>query len=212
MRRAVALGPAAAFLIVLIAAPAGAQTSRTLWISPNDYPADVRPGERALTVRVRYELGDDGRVVACRVARSSGQPSIDAESCRLLQQRARFRPERGQRRGTLQLNWQGAAALPRAAPRGAPIPVSLHDEISVADYPPDALRANRSGTVVYSVDVSMHGVPLSCTVVESSGTEALDRRTCEIVMQRGAFIPASVGPDGRGGGVYRSRIRWVSRD
>ncbi|MEA3031578.1 MAG: hypothetical protein QOJ53_551 [Sphingomonadales bacterium] len=209
MRRLIA---ALAWAAALAAAPAAAQPSRTITISPNDYPDEVRPGEDGLRVRVRYELGTDGRFVACEVTRSSGQPAIDAASCRLLQERARFRPERGLTRGSLDLRWLGASAAARVNPRGAPIPVSLHDEISSADYPPAALRRNESGTVAYAVEVSASGVPLACTVPQSSGSEALDRRTCEIVMQRSAFIPASDGAGRRARGVYRSRIRWVMED
>ena len=200
----------AAAISILVCAPAAAAPPRTIMISPNDYPADVRPGDRLLRVRVRYELGPDGRITSCRVERSSGQPSIDSESCRLLEQRARFRPDPGYQRGSLQLHWQSEAALANANPRGAPIPVSLHDEISFADYPPEALRRNQSGMVEYSVDVSTSGVPLACTVTQSSGSEALDRRTCDIVMRRSAFIAASDGAGGRRGGVYRSRIRWIA--
>jgi TonB family protein len=198
---------AAVALFALSCAPASAQPPRLINISPYDYPSDVQPGARSLRVEVRYELGPDGRFALCAVTKSSGQPSLDAASCRLLQQRARFRPERRTRRGRLELNWMGEAG--RALnPAGAPIPVSLHDEISSDDYPPAALSRHESGLVEYDVDVSASGVPRRCTVTQSSGSEALDRRTCEIVMERSAFIPASNGAGGSAAGVYRSRIRW----
>lgn len=192
---------------ILACAPAAAQPPRTINISPHDYPGDVEPGERSLRVQVRYALGPDGRFAVCEVTRSSGRPSLDAASCRLLRERARFRPERRSMRGRLEITWLGEAAR-GLNPAGAPIPVSLHDEISSDDYPPAALSRNESGLVQYDVDVSASGVPRRCTVTRSSGSEALDRRTCDIVMERSAFIPASNGAGGRAAGVYRSRIRW----
>jgi TonB family protein len=195
--------------LAVIAMPAVAQAPRRINISPFDYPADVAPGGEALTVEVRYELGDDGRFATCAVTKSSGHPSLDAASCRLLQERARFRPERGTRRGRLELRWLNEASR-GLNPAGAPIPVSLHDEITSDDYPPAANARNESGTVSYDVLVSASGVPRRCTVSESSGSAALDRRTCEIVMERSAFIPASNGAGGSAAAVYRSRIRWIA--
>jgi TonB family protein len=208
IRGAALLTAGACTLLGLAAAvPAAAQAPRIINIPPYEYPADVAPGPDPLNVQVRYELGDDGRFTLCEVRRSSGHPSIDAASCRLLQERARFRPERGTRRGTLRLHWlaMGGDSL---NPPGAPIPVSIVDEIFDADYPTEALRRNESGRVTYAVEVSASGVPLRCTIAETSGSAILDRRTCEIVMERSAFIPASNGRGGSARGVYRSRIIW----
>jgi TonB family protein len=195
--------------IALVPEQAAAQPPRTIYIPAAEYPSDVTPGDSVLEVKVRYALGDDGRFVLCEVQRSSGHPSLDAASCRLLQERARFRPERGTRRGTLLLSWMGRPTRGGTsnAP-GAPIAVSLIDELSSDDYPTAALSRDMSGSVGYDVLVSATGVPLRCTVTESSGHEILDRRTCEIVMERSAFIPASNGAGGTARGIYRSRINW----
>jgi TonB family protein len=200
----------AAFLTVFglaAAAPAVAQAPRIIHIPAHEYPADVAPGEDPLRVQVRYELADDGRFSLCEVRRSSGHASLDAASCRLLQERARFRPEPGLRRGTLVLMWL-AADPDSLNPVGAPIPVALQQEIFDADYPAEAMRRNESGRVTYDVDVSATGVPLRCTVSESSGSAVLDRRTCEIVMERTAYIPASNGAGGTARGIYRGSITW----
>ncbi len=190
-----------------VSAPAAAQAPRTINIPPHEYPADVTPGPEPVRVLVRYELGGDGRFAACEVRRSSGIASLDAASCRLLRERARFRPEPGLRRGTLVLRWLGSDT-DNLNPPGAPIPVSLAEEIFDSDYPAEALRRNESGRVVYDVDVSATGVPMRCTVSESSGSAVLDRHTCDIVMQRTAYIPASNGAGGTARGVYRGSINW----
>lgn len=41
-----------------------------------------------------YIVGSDGRVSGCRVTRSSGLPAVDAEICRLIEARFRYRPSR----------------------------------------------------------------------------------------------------------------------
>jgi protein TonB len=39
-----------------------------------------------------FTVGTDGRVTSCTVTRSSGVPELDALTCRLIQQRFRYRP------------------------------------------------------------------------------------------------------------------------
>jgi protein TonB len=61
-------------------------------ILPSDYPPDLR--ERGLGGRVEmvFGVGTSGRVTSCRVTRSSGVAELDALTCRLIQQRFRYRP------------------------------------------------------------------------------------------------------------------------
>lgn len=46
------------------------------------------------TVGVRYSVAVNGRVVNCRIIRSSGHPRLDAHTCDLIQRRFRFAPAR----------------------------------------------------------------------------------------------------------------------
>ncbi|HWT12059.1 MAG TPA: energy transducer TonB [Allosphingosinicella sp.] len=62
-----------------------------------DYPpATLRAGIEG-SVAVRYVVGTDGRVGGCRVTRSSGNAELDATTCRLIEQRFRYRPARDSR-------------------------------------------------------------------------------------------------------------------
>jgi protein TonB len=60
-----------------------------------DYPGDLRrrwpPGGRVL---VTFSVQLDGRASGCIVYTSSGDPAIDAETCRLVERKLRFRPAR----------------------------------------------------------------------------------------------------------------------
>ncbi|MEP7130561.1 MAG: energy transducer TonB [Sphingomicrobium sp.] len=60
-------------------------------IRPSDYPQHLaNAGHRRVSVSFTVTVG--GRAVGCRVARSSGIAEMDALTCRLIEQRFRFRP------------------------------------------------------------------------------------------------------------------------
>ena len=59
-----------------------------------DYPSAARRNEEQGTVRVSYTVGTNGRVSNCTVVQSSGSSSLDSTTCRILQQRFRYRPAR----------------------------------------------------------------------------------------------------------------------
>lgn len=63
----------------------------------SDYPRDAAEAGIGGTVSVRYTVGVDGRVTACKVARSSGSAELDETTCRLIRQRFRFDPSRDAR-------------------------------------------------------------------------------------------------------------------
>ena len=75
------------------AAERPALVSRSL--TQRDYSSASRrawpPGKRVL---VSFDVQLDGRATGCRVVQSSGAPSIDAETCKLVTTRLRFRPAR----------------------------------------------------------------------------------------------------------------------
>ncbi len=183
---------AAAVLALVFATAANAQI-REIYVPGIDYPEGVTPGPDNHRVRVRYELNPDGRVARCTVSRGSGQSLLDAESCRILETRARIRPEPGMRRGQLQFVWMDASSLERPYRLGGPLPFALYQSITSGDYPQAAVDRRESGATAYEVDVSAAGRPTACRVTQSSGSEALDERTCALVMRRGAFIPAAAG-------------------
>ena len=95
--------PASILLALLLAAPAQAadapeaaraQANLASYVSDADYPAEaIRAGEQGM-VRFRLDVGANGRVSACTVTESSGSPSLDETTCRILTERARFLPAR----------------------------------------------------------------------------------------------------------------------
>ncbi len=61
------------------------------WVTDADYPSRAQREERSGTTGFRLEIGPDGRVTNCTVTSSSGHADLDAETCRLLPRRARFK-------------------------------------------------------------------------------------------------------------------------
>ena len=61
-------------------------------IRAGDYPAESRALRIGDYVIVALTVGVDGRVRECRVHRASRDPQADAITCRLAQERFRFRP------------------------------------------------------------------------------------------------------------------------
>ncbi len=61
-------------------------------VSDDDYPASALRAQAEGTTVVRHEIGPDGRVGQCVVARSSGNAALDSTACSLIQRRFRYRP------------------------------------------------------------------------------------------------------------------------
>ena len=60
--------------------------------SARDYPKASRPQRLGHSVTIVVGVGVDGRVTDCRVSQPSPDPAADAITCRLAQERFRFRP------------------------------------------------------------------------------------------------------------------------
>ena len=61
-------------------------------IRPSDYPRHLGNAGVGGRVGVTFTVEPNGRVTNCRVTHSSGVAELDALTCRLMEQRFRFRP------------------------------------------------------------------------------------------------------------------------
>lgn len=61
-------------------------------IKPSDYPKDALRAGVSGTVGLLFTVGVNGRVTQCTVTRSSGSRSLDDTTCRLIQDRFRYKP------------------------------------------------------------------------------------------------------------------------
>ncbi len=91
-----------------------------------------------------------------------------------------------------------------ATPLGSP-----GDWIGSGDYPAIALRLNMAGITAFKLTVDATGAPSRCDVTTSSGFDALDRATCQRVMEHARFSPSRDRAGNPVGGTYSTRVRWV---
>jgi protein TonB len=61
-------------------------------IHNSDYPPNAFKDRAGGTVGLRFVVAPNGRVSECGVTRSSGRDDLDAITCRLIQQRFRYKP------------------------------------------------------------------------------------------------------------------------
>lgn len=70
--------------------------SKAVWrsgtIRDRDYPRSASRARVGGEVEVRFTIQPTGRVTSCRVSRSSGDTALDETTCRLIEERFRFKP------------------------------------------------------------------------------------------------------------------------
>jgi protein TonB len=109
------------------------------------------------------------------------------------------------------IDWyDGELASSTDGPRRAK--ADLLQLFSTDDYPMVAIRRDEEGTVAYRLSISRRGHVTECEVVSSSGSDALDRATCEILEGRARFEPARDAQGKRVTDEYTGRIRWELPD
>ena len=101
------------------------------------------------------------------------------------------------------------AILANAAVRPKLVGAAAADLFGTDDYPPDALRREQSGAVVFELRIDPTGLPRRCLIAASSGVASLDAVTCRRALERFRFVPAK---DATGRAIWSSftrRVRWI---
>jgi len=170
---------------------------------PRDYPLEaIRRAEHG-DVGFRLVVGPNGRVTRCDILASSGSRALDEVTCRILRERARFRPARDSLGRPVadvvvsRVHWE----MPQAA--------ALATYIASGDYPMEALRRRQQGRVEFELIIGADGRPADCRILTSSGSAALDEATCRIMRERPRFAPARDPAGQPTTDVVRSAVRWV---
>jgi protein TonB len=83
---------------------------------------------------------------------------------------------------------------------------------SADDYPSSAIYAEEQGVTVFRLNVGANGRVTGCTVIKSSGSDALDATTCRVLVRRARFIPARDNRDQATTDTHTGRIRWALPD
>jgi TonB family protein len=178
------------------------------YFTPADYPANALPPGGYAYVAFSVAVGPDGRVTTCTIYRSSGAPALDAATCRVVRERARYspaldpagQPAAGRHGGGIMWEAPTAAGAPARISIPAPPPprvappqrarANLSSYFSVDDYPALALRANHQGTTSFRLTIGIDGRVTVCEVTSSSNSEPLDQATCRILRSRARYVAA----------------------
>ncbi|MDH2132966.1 energy transducer TonB [Sphingobium yanoikuyae] len=96
-----------------------------------------------------------------------------------------------------------AVALVNATPANYP-----GDWVTSLDYPTDDKRPQGEGTTFFALLIAPNGQAIRCDITQSSGSTALDRKTCALILARAKFTHAT---DETGSAIHsqwHSRVRW----
>ena len=80
------------------------------------------------------------------------------------------------------------------------------------DYPESALKRDAQGTVSVRFWVNLEGRARDCAIVQSSGSQDLDSRTCAVIEKRGRFEPARTTTGQQLESIGFARVAWVLPD
>jgi len=98
-----------------------------------------------------------------------------------------------------------AAASPRAAEPINPLP-SL---FAVSDYPAAALTQHVQGITDFRLQIGESGRVTKCDIERSSGSAALDEATCQVIIRRSRFRPATNAAGRPVDSIYTGMIHWM---
>ncbi len=79
---------------VSIAARAVPKASLASWVGDTEYPAAALRARQEGATTVRIAIDPAGAVSTCDIARTSGSPALDEETCRIFKRRGRYKPAR----------------------------------------------------------------------------------------------------------------------
>ena len=85
---------------------------------------------------------------------------------------------------------------------------NLTSLFSTDDYPQSAIRNEEQGTTAVRLTIGTDGRVAGCDVTASSGSNALDQATCNIIRRRARYTPAKDQAGNPITGTDSARIRW----
>lgn len=123
------------------------------------------------------------------------------------------------------LDWDrpipGATGIPKPIPSATtpsftPIDVTPRNDpgswVTTNDYRSSWINREMIGTAGFTLQVGTNGRAESCLITKSSGHEALDKATCNLISKRARFTPARNSNNDKVSGSYSSSVRWQLPD
>jgi TonB family protein len=95
----------------------------------------------------------------------------------------------------------GQAAMP-------PEPIDQANWIRIQDYPSEAMLNGWEGKTGFMLSVDATGSAKGCTITVSSGHPLLDRATCDLMLSRSRFRPATNARGAAVAGQFAKEMEW----
>jgi hypothetical protein len=188
-------------VLLTVGGPATAIGIRPYLQMPMDlYPPEALAADLQGDVEVTLIAGADGKVEACLPKGSDDLALLKAATCTILTKRIHFQANAPSPQNlNILVEWRiwtrptpGTAGGEETGYGGA-IPIAPRYWVSSDDYPLSELGRGGATSVIFEIGID--GRATGCKTQKSSGSIALDIRTCKIVEARARFIPA-FGEDG----------------
>jgi TonB family protein len=105
--------------------------------------------------------------------------------------------------------WALFLSIGAVVPTGAsPEPIDQAHWIGVDDYPSEAMLNGWEGTTGFRLSIDATGSVRDCAVVAPSGHPLLDRVTCDLMVKRGRFRPATNARGEPVAGKVQQNMQW----
>lgn len=167
-------------------------------IRETDWPTAALEAKREGSTKVAFDLDSAGEVSACRVLLSSGHADLDARSCAIVKERARFDPARGvdgkaaAGRGEQEFDWRvPGEPLPRVAPPARIAPPPRQPAVFPAIFA-------TSGQLTLKMAIGEDGKAVRCETSVKGGsvevTRALLDTMCREAGERGFRLVPGAAP------------------
>lgn len=137
------------------------------WVRENDYPDDASKAHAQGVTGFRLLIGLDGKVTGCEITASSGYASLDQATCRILTERAQFKPARDRKGNPVAGSW------------------SSRFRWVYVDRGPQTVKAM---TTVETFIVEPDGTPSNCQVTRE-GMELTDAKSPSVCALNERFTP-----------------------
>ena len=80
--------------------------------------------------------------------------------------------------------------------------------VTTDDYRSSWINREMAGVASFKVQVGADGRAEACLITKSSGHDALDQATCDLISKRARFEPAKNSKGEKVSGIYASSVRW----
>lgn len=153
----------------------------SLTLHEHDYPTKMIEEGDAGVVTTHLSVAANGEVSGCKVTETSGSDALDALTCKIATQRARFTPAQDASGQAVTGDYYVAVGW-GTSKDATPIQVPM--QLGVKAMPAGYKRAAWAH-VLFGAD----GKPTRCELTESSGSAAADRAVCAAIRAQASVKP-----------------------